>query len=65
MHQIIKSDKYDASKMITYKDFCSLVKDNSTPLYNWLSTTIFWHETSEGHEFWEKIAIKLYQSYYD
>ncbi len=57
--KIIKSDKYDSSKMITYKDFCSFVKENNKPLHYWLLASIIWKETSEGHGFWGKIASKL------
>ena len=57
--KIIKGDKYNASKMITYKDFCSLVKENTNSLEYWLLASIIWKETSEGHEFWKKIANKL------
>lgn len=57
--KIIKSDKYNASKMLTYKDFCSLVKEHTNSLYYWILVSINWKETSEGHEFWKKIASKL------
>ena len=64
--KIIKSDKYNASKILSYKEFCSLVKEQTNNLNYWILASIIWKETSEGCEFWGKIASKLYMySYYD
>lgn len=64
--KIIKSDKYDLSKVLTYKNFCTLVKEDAKPIDYWLSASIIWWQTKEGHEFWRKIANKLFMySYYE
>lgn len=63
--KIIKSDEYNASKLLTYEEFCSFVKKHPNSLNYWILASIHWKETSEGHEFWGKIANKLYlYSYY-